>query len=418
MYQRQKTRGEGAAVRFSTAAAALLLIALPCLGADAGLSDALVGGKPQWNLRLRYENVRDDALARDASAPTFRLRFGYETLKWRHASLLLEVDQLGVWAAEDYNSTRNGKIDRPIVSDPPATDLNQAALKLSYAQDDFILGRQRLVLDNQRFIGGSAWRQNEQTFDAALWRLRAIPSVTITYAYLDNINRVFGPDAGTPPPDLRVRGNLLHAALDLKAAGKVAIFGHWLDIRTTPALSHENLGVLWTGSYAISSDWKLPWSASYVQQRDYGDNPTPYHADYYQLELGLAREGFSIRVGEEDLGGDATRNGHRFQTPLATLHAFQGWADKFLTTPPQGIRDSYIAATARYWGVDSQLAWHDFRASAVQRRYGSEWDVSLARKLSPHTELLLKAASYDSGGLASDPRDTRKLWLQLVVNYP
>lgn len=415
MYERQKARGEGAAVRLSTAAAALLLIALPCLGADASLSDALVGGKPQWNLRLRYEDVHDDALARDASAPTFRLRFGYETLKWQHASLLLEVDQLGVWAAESYNSTRNGKTDRPIVSDPPATDLNQAALKLSYAKNDFILGRQRLNLDNQRFIGGSAWRQNEQTFDAALWRLRAIPSVTITYAYLDNINRVFGPDAGTPPPDLRVRGHLLHALIDLKSAGKVAAFGHWLDIRNSPALSHENLGVLWTGSYAINSDWKLPWSASYVQQHDFGGNPTHYQADYYQLELGLARQDFSLRAGQENLGGDATRTERRFQTPLATLHAFQGWADKFLTTPPQGIRDSYIAATAHRWGVDGQLAWHDFRAAAVQRRYGSEWDVSLSRKLSPHAELLLKAASYNSAGFASD---TRKLWLQLVMNYP
>ena len=33
-----------------------------------------------------------------------------------------------------------------------------------------------------------------------------------------------------------------------------------------------------------------------------------------------------------------------FQTLLATLHKFQGWADKFLTTPPNGIRDLYGSA--------------------------------------------------------------------------
>lgn len=393
----------------------VLLALVPADAAEPSFQEALTGGKPQFNLRLRLENVHDDAFARTSSAPTFRARLGYETRSWHHATLLFEVDHLGLWGGEAYNSSRNGRVDRPLVTDPPATDLNQAALKISTKQDDLIVGRQRIVLDNQRFIGGSAWRQNEQTFDAATWRTRRVPRVVLTYSYLDNVNRVFGPDPGSPPPDLRTHGHILHGAIDLKAAGKISAFGQWLDVLNSPALAHQNVGALWTGSYPVGKRWKLPWSVSYVRQQDYGTNPTSYAAHYYQFELGLAREDVGLRAGVELLSGDATRSERRFQTPLATLHAFQGWADKFLTTPPQGIRDSYVAVTGRRWGFDSQLAWHDFRAEAVSRRYGSEWDVSVSRKLGANTELLLKAAQYDAAGFA---RDTRKLWLQVSTSFP
>jgi hypothetical protein len=379
------------------------------------LAAALTGGKVQLNLRTRVEDVDDQALARNATATTFRARLSYQTLTWNDLSALFEVDHLGVLGPETYNSTRNGKTDRPTIPDPPATDLNQAAIRLSLAHDEVVIGRQRLNLDNQRFIGASAWRQNEQTFDALTWRSRRVASTLLTLSYLDNVNRVYGPDPGSPPPDLRSHSYLLHAALDLKSAGKLSLFGHWFDLYTAPSNSHQNLGLLWTGSRALGGEWMLPWSASYVRQQDYAGNPVHYSSPYYQLELGAARPSWGLRAGIEVLGGDATRPGRSFQTPLATLHAFQGWADKFLSTPPQGVRDFYVAANARMNGVEAQLAWHDFRAEALSRRYGSEWDGSLSRKFGAHSELLLKAARYNSSGLAAD---TQKLWLQLTLSYP
>jgi hypothetical protein len=35
---------------------------------------------------------------------------------------------------------------------------------------DLTLGRQRINLDDQRFVGSVGWRQNEQTFDAVRGR--------------------------------------------------------------------------------------------------------------------------------------------------------------------------------------------------------------------------------------------------------
>ena len=105
-------------VRRVSGVAALVLGLAPCHAAEPAFDQALSGGKPDLSLRVRAENVRDDAFARDATAPTFRLRLGYETLPWHHATALLEVDHLGLWGGDAYNSTRNGRTDRPIVADP------------------------------------------------------------------------------------------------------------------------------------------------------------------------------------------------------------------------------------------------------------------------------------------------------------
>ena len=47
--------------------------------------------------------------------------------------------------------------------------------------------------------------------------------------------------------------------------------------------------------------------------------------------------------------GDGRERWHRpdgqLQTPLATLHAFNGWADMFLTTPANGLQDLYFRAS-------------------------------------------------------------------------
>jgi hypothetical protein len=206
------------------------------------LTTALTPGKPYAALRYRFERVDEEPLAEEAHASTLRLRFGYETAVWHGLNALIEVDHLAAVGTEAFDSTRNGRTNRPIVADPPATDLNQATLRWRHGSDEWLVGRQRLALDNYRFVGNVGWRQNEQTFDALTWRSKRLPRTALTLGYIDNVNRVFGPDAGAPPADLRTRGALAHAAIDAKAFGVV--------------------------------------------------------------------------------------------TPLATLHAFQGWADKFLTTPP------------------------------------------------------------------------------------
>lgn len=69
-------------------------------------------------------------------------------------------------AAGAFDSGAGARRDRPAVIDPAGVELNQLWLAWKGERGGATLGRQRLQLDNQRWVGNSGWRQNEQTFDA------------------------------------------------------------------------------------------------------------------------------------------------------------------------------------------------------------------------------------------------------------
>ena len=129
-------------------------------------------------------------------------------------------------------------------------------------------------------------------------------------------------------------------------------------------------------------------------------------------------QGITGKIGWEHLGGDGVSG---FQTPLATLHAFNGWADKFLVTPANGLDDRYASVSGKFGRgkFEGKLGWtvafHDFNADRGGADYGREWDASLSFPLPAGFSGLVKLADYRSDGFA---RDTRKLWLQVERTWP
>lgn len=83
----------------------------------------------------------------------------------------------------------------PTVLDPTGAEFNQAWVGWKGAQGGVTIGRQRVALDNQRWVGSVGWRQNEQTFDAlgAQWKPRA--DLSLQYYWLDRVHRVAGDKA-------------------------------------------------------------------------------------------------------------------------------------------------------------------------------------------------------------------------------
>ncbi len=64
-------------------------------------------------------------------------------------------------------------------------------------------------------------------------------------------------------------------------------------------------------------------------------------------DVALAVKGIgTLGVGYELLGSDD--GVAAFQTPLATLHKFNGFADQFLVTPAGGLQDIYFYAKAGF----------------------------------------------------------------------
>jgi hypothetical protein len=378
----------------------------PALAAD-GKSDA--EAKPvsvEWNLRVRNEYVDDDVYQLRADAATGRLRAGLRFRFGDHFSALLEGE--GILAANDqYNSTANGNLRYPVIADAQGAEANQGWLAWTSDRFKATVGRQRLVFDNQRWIGNSGWRQNEQTFDAAALEAKLPADFTLRYAWVDRVHRVNGDDALDPL--LRERDLDTHLLNLAWKRGTQQVVGYaWLhedlDLATASTASYGLRSV--TNRVRDGHGWGL--SLEWAYQRQYADNPLTFSHHYWLVEPSFTHAAVTWRAGWEHLGGNGR---HALQTPLATLHPFNGWADKFNTTPPGGLEDRYLGAGGKVGAAkfDWQVAWHDYRAD-VGGSYGTELDASLGFPLHGPVSGLLKVADYQADGFA---RDTKKVWLQI-----
>jgi hypothetical protein len=269
------------------------------------------------------------------------------------------------------------------------------------------LGRQRIALGDHRFVGNVGWRQHEQTFDGLrAARSGAVVKMDLTYA--DQANRIFGPDS----PVGNWHGDIALANFSfMTPIGTLTAFDYRLDLDDAPANSSNTLGFKLTGSKPIGGIAGL-YALTYATQRDAGANPAEIDAENYLLEGGLKFAKLTASAGYEVLTGDGTA---AFQMPFATLHAFQGWADKFLGTPADGMRNKYLKlayqtpAIGPFSGLAALAVLHAFDADRGGAHYGDELDLSLIARIEQMT-FTLKYATYEADTLFTD---TDKLWLSL-----
>ena len=310
---------------------------------------------------------------------------------------------------ESYNSTVNGKTAYPTVADPEYYGLNRLQLtNTSIPGTTLSVGRQRINLDDQRFVGNSGWRQNEQTFDSARVVNTSIRGLTLDLSYLNRVNRVFGPDS----PVGRYTGSsyLVNVGYDTPL-GKLTAFDYLLSFDQARADSSQGVGLRLAGEQAIGPI-KLAYNASYATQQDYSHNPLHYRDDYYIAELTGTFHQVSVGGGVEVLGSDGVKG---FATPLATYHRWDGWDDKFLTTPVNGLKRQYVTLgllARRFAGLDSftlTATYHDFSAARLGQHYGTEADLQLQGKWRRFTGLM-KFADYAADRFATT---TRKVWFEL-----
>lgn len=364
--------------------------------------------------RIRYEAVEQDGLE-DAHALTVRTRLGWKSPVRSNFQVLVEGEAVGA-LVDDYNDTIHGPPGQAVVADPETIELNRAQVTWTGLPDtEVTIGRQRLILDNARFVGNVGFRQNEQTFDAVTVRTTALKPATLTWVYVDHVHRIFGDDS--PMGDWRSDSHLVNLALPTPV-GRLTGYGYLLDLDDAPALSSATWGARLAGSRPLSPDLSANWTVEYARQTEHGDNPFDFAVDYVLASAGLTRGPLSGAVAFERLGDDG---GRAFQTPLATLHAFQGWADVFLTTPPNGLRD--LSATLSYAVASPPVgrsmaltaAWRDFADADGSTRYGSELDLSARAVLNARWAAELKTAWFDGAQPAF--ADRTKVWLSLEYNF-
>jgi len=396
------------------------------------LSDITVKGE----IRPRYESadVKDNGVAgADAFTTRTTLGIGAGLLEVKGLSAYLEATSVNNFGFDHYNDLAGNNVGiYDVVVDPQQARMTQAYIDYKAGSTLFRAGRQMVNLDNQRFVGAVGWRQMFQTFDAAAVIASPVADLNIVAAYVYGVNTVKKMDESADT-------NSVIANVSYKIAEplKVTAYAYLLSnirYQGTDAYNGSNTyGLSATGNVAAAEGVKVDYRAEYAKQTDpslsYGTftKPTNIDSDYYNLDLGGNIYGVLAGVNYEVLSANNGASGPSFATPLATGHAFNGWADVFLTTPTGGLQDANVRLGYTANGFGKVLAvYHDFTADKAMPAaagttddLGSEIDVMYANKIPGVNGLngLVKYAAYDKGAATGYTHDVDKFWLQLDYKF-
>lgn len=374
------------------------------------LFDAFANGEGGLSFRYRLELVDQDGFSKDATASTVRTRVDYTTREYKGWTFYIESETVTEVLADNYNAGAGnspGNTQYPVVADPQGSEINQAWVRYTFAGDNSLkLGRQRISLDNERFVGGVIWRQNEQTYDAVSGSFK-LGGSDLFVAWVENVNRIFGDDV--PAGDNDSETLLVNWSNDFVKGGKLVAYYYGIDNQDVPSFSTNTYGVKFAGKQNA-----FGYGLEYANQSDAANNPVDYSADYYRLDVSYAFDPATLFAGYEVLTGDANKPGAAFRTPLATLHAFNGWADKFLTTPDAGLVDTFAGFKGQTRGFKWQALYHDFQAEDGGVDYGTEFDAIISKKVNKYLTASVKAALYSADQYATD---TTKFWFMLLAKF-
>ncbi len=401
----------------------LSLVAVVALVTTLSAEDFSLLSHPTFNgeVRARYENVDDQSNTKSqANAYTVRATLGLNANVFGLDALTMKVEGTTVQAIGPqyyFDGTYNGMTTYDTVKDPVQTRFDQAYLQYKVGKTTIKAGRQVINLDNQRFIGSVDWRQMMQSFDAVVVTDTTVDNLTLTGGYVHSIAGI------TNAPVTYSNSIVLNGSYKLNESLKVTAYDYSLSSL------HDTAGMALTGDIPLSIA-KIGYRTEYARQGDAsreslgGIKNAQADAHYYNLDALANVSGVLVGAGYEVLSGSTGSDGKTaFQTPLATLHAFNGWADKFLVTPLGGLCDA--SATFGYTSPalgKALIVYHDFKTDhvmATKSDLGHEWDMLYTNAIPSIKGLsgLIKAGYYKAGDVATFTKDVSKVWLQLDYKF-
>ncbi|MEM9388122.1 MAG: alginate export family protein [Pseudomonadota bacterium] len=384
---------------------------------QSALDEWITQGKTSLVLNHRFEFVDDQANDLDsASASTLRAFLGYATAERAGFSVHVGLEGVLHVGLNDFNVPGEASEGFDVVADPQGIEFDEAYLSYKGLPDTSLkVGRQYVsfrTAPSHRFVGTVPWRQNWQSMDAVRLVNRSVADLTLDYVYVHNVNRIFGENndnealANSP-----MNSHLLNVKYGGLRVGEIEGFYYRLDYDNdtlpAPFTDRATLGLKFQGDAQLSERLKFLYLAEISQQSAIGDNPSAFDsADQYRVEAGLNFGfGLTAKVAYEVL---ESSNGASFSTPLATVHAFQGWADRLIGFPGGGVEDLYVVGMSTLPGsIKMMTTFHNYQSAADGIEYGSEFNIQFTKKIRRFT-LQLKHASYfgdeepSAGALAFD----------------
>jgi hypothetical protein len=359
---------------------------------------------PLIDIRTRYEFADIDGF--DVShAWTFRERLGLKTIAWNGFSALVE-GEFSQAAVDDYNGGAPGAdpfdaANSPIF-DPETNELNQAYLQYEGFDTTVRVGRQKIVYDNAAFIGDVGWRQNQQTYDAISLANKSIDGLTLNYAYLNQVNRIFGSDADAPlapgfanVQDIAASAHLLNASYAGIEGITLGGYAYIMNFEDVGAWDNNTFGLSAKGDlYGVTLYGELAW-------QDKAANTGDEEALYAHVTATKELAAGDTKLGALTLGVEHLDAG--FKTPLATVHAFNGFADVTdaarISGAHNGLTDLYLSHTIPvFFGIKWTNVLHAMGDNELSAGYGWEYDSVLAKKFDDHFTAIAKFAWFNSEG--------------------
>ena len=387
--------------------------------------------KPTLDIRARLEYGDVDSPALEsATAFTTRERVGLLTKDWYGLSAFVEGEFTqvidgsydGAPGPLGNNVNPNNPL-RTLIADPETNELNRAWLQWKGFDTTVKGGRQRIIFDNAAMIGNVGWRQNEQTYDGVRLTNQSLQDFTFDYVYANRANRIFGSDAQGALKNFAGDMNMFHASYTGITDTKLTAYAYLLNFDETAA----NRGYISGNTFGFIGETKLCgislWGEA-AYQTDADSTPvTKDDSMYIHLNGSYTVAGQTIGLGWEYLDAD-------FVTPLATVHAFNGWADVFINqrlglVNNPGLNDIHLTHSTMlpFWGLKFAQAIHFFGDNDTDFGYGWEYDASLAKKFNENFTAIAKVAFYNSDGLVAGnignpgPFDTDRLTVELNYTF-
>ncbi len=441
--------------------------------ADTGsFSNAITNGKTDLVLRLRYEDVHDDIPTgsplvgtEDADLLSLRAAAGYTTARVNGFWVRLEAEANARLGSDNALNVDEDLTFPPgpggsriaeghsLIPDNNFAEINEAfigwrsptggcpnAPDSCNGRTSVKLGRQSIIFNNHRWVGNIVWRQNNQSFDAFRVDNSSIANLSVSYVYLNRVNRLFGDDSAFKEYEMD-NSHLINLAYQLPF-GKLTGYGYLLDFDDNPLtpfpegvgvgpgitnFDSDTWGLRFVGKHRLGDNFTLLAELEWATQDPSGDaGANLSDNDYINIEIGgvfdVAGKPVVVKLGQETLEGNGV---NALQTPLATVHAFNGWTDKFVgapggsATPAGGLQDTSVTVVVK--GVLSSVIgpsklvfqYHDFEADTVVggvKSYGDEWGLLFAKPFNKQWLGLIKFASFDDGGDGFS-FDSEKLWV-------
>lgn len=353
--------------------------------------------KPTIDIRARYEFADMEGFD-EAHAFTLRERLGLKTQAWNGFSAFVE-GEFSQAVGDDFNGGAGPLADpfEPLettVFDPETNELNQGYIQYEGFDTTAKAGRQRIIYDNAAFIGNVGWRQNEQTYDAISLANKSIDGLTLNYAYINQVNRIFGSDADSAilPPFINVQdvGASVHLFNASYAGIKDVILGGYAYV-----MNFEDLGAWDNNTFGVSAKGTLGGVALYgeLAYQDKAGIAGEEDALYAHATATKAFGCQSLTLGLEHLDAG-------FKTPLATVHTFNGFADVTdggrLSGSHNGLTDLYVSHTTPiFCGIKWMNVLHAFGDNEISAGYGWEFDSVLTKKFDDNFTAIAKFAVFE-----------------------